>query len=133
MRRFALMAAAAVLLGGALTAAAGELDGTTWKAKGRGFTGVVQFWKSDVMKFAGDQFTSENCIPYGFKTGPYVTTKAEDAVHFQAEQMNDKGEKIYWEGVRTGDRMVGQFTWSYKNKKGVAKTKVVKWKAKLVH
>ena len=104
---------------------AGELDGTEWKLKEKGIRGVLLFWRTDVLQFANNQFTSAECVPYGFKTTSYNSSKEGDKVTWNSLATNDKGEKMDWKGTKSGELMEGMFTWTKAN----GQSKVYAWKA----
>ena len=120
----------ALALSGGIAGAshAGDLDGTNWKMKPSGWRSAVFFWVYDHLNFKAGEFTSVDCVEYGFKTGPYASAKAADGVTWKAVQKNDKGETMSWEGTLRGEEMTGSFIWTKAN----GKTKTIAWHAKKV-
>lgn len=118
----------AALLGCALfpvKSFAGELDATEWKMRPKGLMGVLFFWKTDRLIFENGQFTSTECVQYGFNTGPYDSRKEGDTASWSATQKNATGERMEWMGVSSGKCMTGSFVWV--RPKG--KLKTMAWKA----
>ena len=109
---------ASALTGGRVFA--GDLDGTQWKIRKKGVTGILMFWRTDTLKFENSQFTSVDCLPYGFKTSAYNSTKEGDKVAWSAMQANDKGEKMDWKGTASINMMEGTYVWT--KSKGMART-----------
>ncbi|MBI4395460.1 MAG: hypothetical protein HY548_00095 [Elusimicrobia bacterium] len=91
--------------------AAGELDGTTWQIGEEGSK------DADTLKFQTGQFTSEACIPYGFKTGPYQSRLDGDKITWTASQKNTKGEIMDWQGTVEASTMTGNYTHTKTNGK----------------
>lgn len=105
---------------------AGGLDGTKWRMRPKGVMGLIMPWKADKLKFADDQFTSTECLTYGFKPGPYESKKDGERILWSAVQTNDKGEKMEWQGTAAGNRMEGTFVWT----KADGTKKTHRWKAR---
>lgn len=124
-RHLALSLLAALTLAG-LPAAAADLDGTRWQLRLKGLRGLVLFWESDKLRFDGGNFTSEDCLPYGFAAGPYLEKSKGDAVTWSATQFNPAGETMEWSGARRGERMEGVFVWTLKD----GRQKTFRWKAR---
>jgi len=103
-------------------AAAGDLDGTQWKMR----EGKLPIGKPDTLKFEAGQFTSVECVPYGFTPSPYESKRDGDKVTWTAVQTNSKGEKMEWQGALAVDKMTGSYI--YTDQKGKTSTK--KWTAK---
>lgn len=106
----------------AVVLAAGDLDGTQWKMH----EGKLPIGKADTLKFEAGKFTSVECIPYGFTSGPYDSKKDGDKVSWTALQTNSKGEKMDWQGTLASNKMTGSYTFT--DEKG--KVSTTKWTAK---
>jgi hypothetical protein len=106
----------------AIALAAGDLDGTQWKMH----EGKLPIGKADTLKFDAGKFTSTECIPYGFTSGPYESNKEGDKVTWSALQTNAKGEKMDWHGSLMANKMTGSYT--YTDEKGKVSTK--QWSGK---
>ena len=106
----------------AIVFAAGDLDGTQWKMR----EGKLPIGKADTLKYEAGRFTSVECIPYGFTSGPYDSKKDGDKVTWTALQTNSKGEKMEWRGTLASGKMTGSYTFT--DEKNKVSTK--KWTAK---
>ena len=84
--------------------AGGELDGTSWTAPMD-----QDGQKNDTLSFAKGQFTSSECIPYGYKSGVYETKAKAGALNWTSVQKNEQGDTVAWKGTWDGksDRMSG--------------------------
>ena len=103
----------------------GDMDKTEWKMREKGIKGALLFWRTDVLKFDNGQFTSMECVPYGFNASVYSSTKEGDKVNWSAIQTNSKGDKMEWKGTEMKNRMEGTFVWTTAD----GKTKTCSWKA----
>jgi hypothetical protein len=98
-------------------ASAGDLDGTAWRIHEKG--------KKDTedLIFVAGNFTSSGCVPYGFLTSAYSSSKQGDAIAWNATQTNSENEKMVWKGAAKGSGING--TYVYTDKKG--KTWTEEW------
>ena len=110
---FALMTVGLIGVGINLYAA-GDLDGTQWKMR----EGKLPIGKQDTMKFESGNFTSVECIPYGFNGSPYESRQENGQIKWNATQKNNKGESMVWEGtVQPNGKMKGTYTYTDEKKK----------------
>jgi len=85
--------------------AEGALDGTYWKLDQK--LGK----KRDILKFEEGQFTSSQCLRFGFETTPYASkTLGKKTVSWNATLKSSRGEKMIWKGTRSGTSMRGSYT-----------------------
>lgn len=98
----------------------GNLDNSAWR--------VYEIGKKkpmDTLVFIKGQFTSTDCVPYGFYTGSYSAKANGDQLTWNATQNNEANEKMEWSGTANGSEMKGTYT--YVTEKGKAETK--QWRA----
>lgn len=100
-----------------------SLDGTEWRMRERG----ARFWSTDDLGFHEDQFISDEGRKDGFAPSSYAASKDGERVTWNAEQTNDKGEKVEWSGVSMNNRMDGTYTRTKSNGKTVTR----QWTAEL--
>ena len=99
------LAVSAFLVWGGITsvgaAESGVLDGKVFVGdlvkKGE------QTGDKDELIFKEGTFRSSACDARGFVAAPYTTESEGDAITFQAEASNDKGEKMAWNGTVKGE------------------------------
>ena len=113
MRLNSLVLMSALLLGTTAEALAGSPDGT-WKARAKDApAGKVV----DTLLFANGQFTSTECLQYGYQKGPYNSTSANNVTKWTAIQTNTNGDKMTWTGEIRGKKMTVSFQRTDKNGK----------------
>ena len=101
---------------------AADLDSTSWRIHEKGKT------ETEDLIFIDGRFTSSGCIPYGFISSSYSSTKSGDAIKWDATQMNKENEKMVWSGQAKGKDING--TYVFTDKKG--KTYTEEWLGKKI-
>jgi hypothetical protein len=103
-----------------LTVNAADLDGTAWRIHEKGKA------ETEDLIFVNNQFTSSGCIPYGFLTSNYSSTKIGEDASWSALQTNAAKETMDWKGKTNGKEMSG--TYIFIDKKG--KSWTTEWTGK---
>jgi hypothetical protein len=85
-----------------------SLDGRTYAGE-TGEQGKEQ-GDPETFVFADGQFDPLQCHPWGFAATPYTATADGEAVRFEAEHGNPKGERMKWSGVVRGAILEGTMT-----------------------
>lgn len=100
-------------------AAPAELpDGASSVLDGRTFHGRIghageEAFAEDEWMFEDGSFMSEKCIECGYANSPYWVRFEQDGVRFLSESKCPVTDAtIVWQGVVTGDRIEGTFTWT---------------------
>jgi hypothetical protein len=104
--RWSYLTLALLFAPGLSFASTGALDGTAWRIHAKG--------KSDTedLIYVNGNFTSSGCVPYGFYTSPYASTKQDKTVGWTASQRNTAGEKMEWKGEASGDKIKGFYRYT---------------------
>jgi hypothetical protein len=92
-----------------------SLDGTSWKAE---LSGNKKKHESDQLVFKNGQFTSTECVPYGFNGGAYEITNQSGQSVWTSTQKNKKGETMTWQGTWDGKSNTMSGEYKFMNKKG---------------
>ena len=102
-----------VTLIAALVAVAAAAGGALEGKRFAGETGEAGKTKGDPEEFvfADGKFDPLACHQYGFAATPYSARPEGDAVAFEAEHGNAKGERMRWVGTVRGDRLEGTMTY----------------------
>ena len=116
----AALAGLSILAAGASWA--GELDSTAWRIHEKGET------ETEDLIFIDGRFTSSGCIPYGFISSDYSSSKDGGNVKWQATQTNKDMEKMAWTGQTKGKEING--TYVFTDKKGKSYTSI--WTGKML-
>lgn len=122
MKKTCLLLAAMMIVGicAASALSAADLDGTAWRISEKGKK------ETEDLIFVNGQFTSSGCVPYGFLTSSYSSTKQDDVIKWSALQSNSDNEKMVWNGQASGTTIKGKFL--YTNRYG--KTTTSDWSGK---
>ena len=104
--RSTILATLAMLLcTGALAA---SLDGKVFVGEA-GEKGKPADEKNDVITFADGKFHSSSCDQYGYNKAAYKSTRAGDAIQFEAETTSEKDGRLVWKGTVRGSDIEGTF------------------------
>jgi hypothetical protein len=63
--------------------------------------------EADEFRFKDGVFNPVQCAKWGFSPTPYTSKSEKDAVRFEADHKNAKGERMKWSGTVKGDVIEG--------------------------
>jgi hypothetical protein len=107
--RYFVTVSAVAMLGMALPAMAGPLDGKTFAGE-FGNKGSVKPIDKDDLIFKDGKFESSFCRSTGFGTAPYTATAQGNTIIFESEIANAQGQKLHWKGTVKGSVLEGTIT-----------------------
>jgi len=102
------IAAAALLAPSFAVAQTAPLDGKVFIGDA-GEKGKPADEKGDVITFADGKFHSSSCDQYGYNKAAYKSTRAGDAIQFEAETTSEKDGRLVWKGTVRGSDIEGTF------------------------
>lgn len=67
--------------------------------------------REDIIHFADGQFWSENCVPCGFRPGPYWVRVEDDRIHFRGKLSSPESGEFSYTGVVQNNKLTVTMNW----------------------